>query len=324
MSTLKLPSRPSETWECGFTSDERRSVSWIEARNGAVIAGGDQHWMMRRLPENIEPPTVVAIEPRGQRRFAVGAGRTLGIFFKSKIGDQTLTIGMPETPASWIENLAWGGEKGTCSLYVQRTDGVVLRMKPDLSDLEELDVEEMSALASDDDGTVAMLALDGAESRVYTTKDGAAMTFRQFALDIDLDARVDIAVAGEAVAVLVEQQYVLLSRGPDDPLQRIEILDSPEDSGWKTGPITFQGTSTDAALFCARWENNLVRLVRVEASGTATAIAELGATATLDPPEVVSLSWDARRQTLWGASPQAGIFRCVAPRAKGKNKPVLS
>ena len=334
MSKPKLPSRPSEVWDCGFVSDEPRPVRWIEARNGAVLAGGDdlyllkpgdEHWLMRPPPENIGPLDIVAIEPRGERRHALISGRTLGILFKGAQGEQVLAVRpQEEGPMWWITDIAWGGEKGACSLYVLRTDETLLRMRPDLSDLEELEVDAMSALASDDNGTVAMVSLDGAESRVYTTKDGVELSVRELTLDIDLDARVEIAVAGEAVALLIESKYVLLSRGPTDPFQRVEVLDSPEGSRWKTGPITFQGSSSDAALFCARWESDLVRIMRVDASGAATTIAELGGTEALDPPEVVSLTWDTARQTLWGASPYTGIIRCVAPEAKGKKKPVLS
>ena len=60
------------------------------------------------------------------------------------------------------------------------------------------------------------------------------------------------------------------------------------------------------------------RIIRVDPAGNATSILEMGSTEDADAPEIASLSWDASRQTLWGASPVAGIFHQVAPGPKGK------
>jgi len=332
MSKLQLPSRAGDAWDGGFLWDTQRDVQAIEARGGMVVAGGadfyllktgDENWKMRPPPEDIGPIDLVAAEPRGGRRYAVASEKMLALFFKTKMGDQILRL-KPREPGSLVSHLAWGGAKGPCSLYALHNDATLLRMKPDLSDMEELDVEEMSALASDDNGVVAMVALNGDDSRVYVTRDGTEMKYRHLNHDIDLDTSVEIAVADTAVALLVDESYVLLSRGLEAPFERIEILDSPEGRGWKTGPITFQGASSDAALLCARWENELVRIVRVDPSGAATSILEMGATEAHDPPEIAALSWDASRKTLWGASPYTGIFRAVPPGAKGKKKPLMS
>ena len=332
MSKLQLPSRAGDAWDGGFLSETWHDVQSVEARGGMVVAGGadlyllkpgDEGWKMRPPPEDIGPVHVVAAEPRGGRRYAVASEKMFALFFKDKKGDQILRL-KPHEPGALVSHLAWGGGKGPCALYVLHHDATLLRMKPDFSDLEELDVEEMSALASDDGGTVAMVALNGDAPRVYVTRDGVEMKYRAVNHAIGPDTSVAIAVADTAVALAVDERYVLVSRGIEAPFERIEILDAPEGSGWKTGPITFQGASNDAALLCTRWENERVRIVRVDASGAAMTILEMEATETHDPPEVSALSWDASRQTLWGASPYTGIFRCVAPSAKGKKKPFLS
>lgn len=332
MSKPKLPSRAGDIWEGGFIFDAPREVQAIEARGGLVVAGGADHyllrpgdetWKVRPPPEDIGPIYAVAAEPRGARRYAVASQKMFAMFMKTPEGDQILRI-KPEGFHQSVRHLAWGGDKGPCALYVLHNDATLRRMRPDLSDFEELDIDQMSALASDDNGVVAMVTLPGDETRVYVTRDGVQLMFRQITETIDETASFDLAVADTAVALVVDEQRVLLSRGKDDPFVPVEALASPEGKGWKTGPIVFQGSSSDSALLCARWENDLVRIIRVDASGAATSIVEMEGTPELDPPEVVGLSWDASRQTLWGASPYVGIFKSVAPGPKGKKKALLS
>jgi hypothetical protein len=153
--------------------------------------------------------------------------------------------------------------------------------------------------------------------RAYVTRDGAKLDYRVINEEIDPDVSVEIAVAGSAVALVVDQSRVLLSRGLEDPFVPVASLASPDDSGWTTGPIAFQGSASDAALLCARWESEVVRIIRVDPSGAAMSVAEIGGSESTDAPEIVSLTWDASRHTLWGASPSVGIFSSVAPSAKG-------
>ena len=332
MAKPQLPSRASDTWEGGFISDTWADVKAIEARRGLVVAGGadqyvlkpgDENWKVRPPPEDIGPMHAVAVEPRGARRYAVASDAMFALFLRNKQGDQILRL-KPQTPGARVTHLAWGGVKGPCALYALHDDATLMRMSPDLSDLDELDVEEMTAIAADEGGVVAMVALHGDQPRVYVTQDGSAMRVRAITEEIEAGASLELAVADAAVALVVDGARVFLSRGFADPFQRIDALASPADRGWKTGPVAFQGSSSDAALLCARCENDVTRIIRVDASGAAMSIVEMGATDALDPPEIASLSWDVSRQTLWGASPHAGIFKSVAPGAKGKKKPFLS
>ena len=183
----------------------------------------------------------------------------------------------------------------------------------------------MAALASDEGGVVAMVSLLGGEQRVYVTHDGVDLRYRAIDPEISPDATVQLAVAGTAVALVVDQEYVLLSRSVDEPFERISALDAePGVHGWLTGPVAFQGASSDAAFFCVRWEGDLVRIVRVDPSGATMSIVEMGGADGADAPEIGSLSWDTSRQTLWGTSPDLGIFRSVPPDAKGKKRVSLS
>jgi hypothetical protein len=332
MSKLQLPSRAGDTWDGGFIFDQVRDVKAVEARGGLVVAGGadlyllkpaDESWKVRPPPEDIGPVHAVAAEPRGARRYAVASEKMFALFMKTKQGDQILRL-KPQVPGGLVTHLAWGGVKGPCALWVRHDDGMILRMKPDLSDLEDLAIEEIAALASDDTGVVALAAVMGEYARVYVTRDGVEMAHRPLPDDIGPDTSLEIAVADTAVAVVVDQERVLLSRGLEDPFLPVEAVAIPDGKGWRMGPIAFQGAASDAALFCARWESDVVRIVRVDPSGAAMSIAEMGGSETTDAPEIDALSWDASRHTLWGAGSSLGILRSVAPSAKGKKKPVLS
>lgn len=332
MSTPKLPSHAADVWEGGFLSTEPREVRAIDARGGLVVAGGadlyllrpgQESWRMRPPPEDIGPMHAVAAEPRGPRRYAVAAEKMLAIFFKAQGSDQILRL-KPQGASVKAVSLAWGSRRGPCSLWVANDDGELLRMKPDLSELEPLDVPGIAALASDEAGSVGLVSLLSDPQLVYVTHDGATLAYRVLAPEIDPEASVQIAVAEDAVALLVDEEYVLLSRAPKDPFVRVEALDFPKDKGWTLGPIAFQGATSDAALFCGRWEGGVSRIIRVDPAGNATSILEMGSTEDLGAPEIASLSWDASRQTLWGASPVAGIFHQVAPGPKGRKKISLS
>src|SRR6185437_1806985 len=191
---------------------------------------------------------------------------------KGKAGDTILRL-TPQNAGVTATHLAWGGVKGACSLWALNDDGSLMRMKPDLSEFEELDMDPMAAIASDDSGVVALVSVAGAEQRVYVTKDGLDLDYRAIDPEISPTASVQIAVADNAVALVIDQEYVLVSRSVDEPFKRIAALDADVGArGWLTGPVAFQGTSSDAALLCARWEGDVVRLVRVDPSGAAMSI----------------------------------------------------
>jgi hypothetical protein len=143
------------------------------------------------------------------------------------------------------------------------------------------------------------------------------MAYRAIVPEISPGASVEIAVAGMAAALVVDGRYVLLSRGREEPFARVQALEVPEDRRFTLGPVAFQGASSDAALFCAQKERAASRVVRVDASGAAMTIFEIYAIDGSAPPEIGALSWDATRQTLWGVSPDGGMFLCTAPGAKG-------
>jgi hypothetical protein len=322
MSKPRLPSHPQDTWAGGFIFDAAREVRSVSARAGMVVAGGPELYLlrpgeeqlkMREPPLDIGPVHLAAAEPRGSRRYAFAAQEMLAIFAHTGGEDKILRL-RPPPPVPLATHLVWGGKKGPSALYVRWDDGSVVRMKPDLSDVEPLDLAPMEALAVDDAGTVAMLSLDP-DPRVFVMHDHETMHFRSIE-EIGEAGDIHLAVAGTAVAVSLGDGRVLVSRGENDPFTPCEALAG-------AGPLAFEGSSEKAALFGAMNTPSMTYLVRVDPSGAAMRIAEMGSDDG-SSLEIVELSWDVTRGKLWGASPQAGLFTSVAPSAKGGKKKMLS
>lgn len=318
-----LPSRPDETWEGGFFFDAAREVRGVCARGGLVFAGGADLFLLRPgaavmasrpPPLDIGPVHAVAVEPRGARRYAVASEALIAVFFKNKQGEQILRL-RPQPPGPRATHLAWGASPEGLTLYIRRDDGVVLRFKPDLSDIDELGVPSMDAIASDEAGVLAMASL--AEELAFVTRDGADMSYRPLDVPVESAEEVHLAVADEAIAVGIEGAGAFLSRSKDAAFEACAALG-------EGGAVAFQGTASDAALFGAIREPRLGAVVRVDRSGAAVRIAEFGGDGGAAVPEVTSLSWDATRTTLWAASPQVGLITSEEPSAKGRKKIVLS
>ena len=331
-----LPLHNVDAWELGFVLDDGLPVVSIEARGGLVVAGGaaaavqmlrpgEVIWKAHAPPPyDAGPVRIVAVEPRGARRHAVASGDTFTVFVKGEGADEIK--GISATSArSKITHLAWGGTETLSVLYVLRDDHVLCAMKDDASGSEAQNVEPLRAIASDERGVLAMVTLSAAQPRVLVMPRGLRGHARALEAEIDPEADVQVAVADTAVALVVDGEYVLLSRTMDAPFLRVPALDlGDSDLGWRVGPIAFQGTSRDAALLCGRSEDDLMRIIRVDAANEAMSILEAAGTEIRDAPEILSLTWDASRQRLWGAASDVGIFRLAPPEAKGTKKVVLS
>jgi len=318
----RLPSHAADIWKGGFVLDGVRDVYSVDVRDGLLIAGGAELFQVRPGAEGIQkrplpselgegPVSVTAVERRPGRRYAAATYGAIVIF----AGDQLLRLGgrVPHTT-----HLAWGSMGEASTLYILRADEVALQMKPDLSDMGEIPLEGVAALASDDAGTVALIVAATEDvARAYVTKDGEQFLYRGLPEDIDIDGHVHLAVAGMAVAFATEGGGVWLSRGQADPFVRcIELGDG--------GPLAFEGGSEQAALFGAVHEAAMTSIVRIEPGGAAMRIAEL-ASEELAPPQLSALAWDASRRRLWAASPDAGLLSSSAPASKGgKDKGMTS
>jgi hypothetical protein len=189
-------------------------------------------------------------------------------------------------------------------------------VKQDMSGVEAVDLPPMDAIASDDNGILAMASFAPPDPRAYVTDDGETLAFRPLEPSDEPSARVHLAVAGAAVAFAIEGVGAFVSRGLEEPFLRCEPLGT-------AGPVAFEGAAGDAALFGAARSAGYASIIRVDREGAALRIADFGSDGG-PAPGISDLAWDASRRILWGASPQMGIVTCTAPGAKGAKKTLLS
>ena len=166
-----------------------------------------------------------------------------------------------------------------------------------------------------------MISFAPPDPRAYVTRDGEQLEYRSIEGKLGPSQRVHLAVADTAVAYSIDAEGALVSRESEAPFVRYEALAT-------AGPIEFEGGSSDAALFGAinvrGHAGGVASILRVDAAGDATRIAELRSDAASVSPEIRALSWDASRHTLWGASPAMGLVTCTAPDATRGKRVVMS
>jgi hypothetical protein len=326
MPLPRLPSRAADAWECSFLFDSARSVRSVSSRGGLVVAGGDelhlvrpgaQNMSSRAPPLDIGPVLVAAAEPRAPWRYAVASQALVAVFFKTPQGD--LIVRLRSTPAGpSATHLAWGRAGGESALYIRWDDGEIVRMKQDMSGVDTTDLPPVDAIASDAEGVLAMISFAAPEPRAYVTPDGETLAWRALPAGrrVEPSQRVHLAVADMALAFAIGNGGAFVSRADDAPFEPAELLAT-------AGPLEFEGASPDAALFGALQLGTTATIARVDGEAGAIRIADFGSDGGVTP-ELTSLSWDASRQMLWGASPQMGLVTCVAPSAKGAKKQLMS
>jgi hypothetical protein len=316
MTSPKLPTRPSDTWDCEFIFESAHDVRAVSARGGLVMAGGDELYMVRpgaqgmasrARPQDMGQVVAVASEPRAPFRYAFATAEMVVLFMKSEQGEQTVRL-RPMLSGASPTHIAWGPAEGANALWIRWSDGAVVRTNRDMSSVDVLDVQPMDALAADGNGVIAMVSFAEPEPRAYTSKDGESFQFRPLGVELKPADHVFMAVADEAVAYAIKGVGAFMSRAVEVPFTRSEPLGA-------AGPVEFQGESSDAALLGASRYARYASIVRVDREGAALRIADFGSD-DAPAPEITCLSWDASRRVVWGASPQMGIVRCTEPSAK--------
>jgi hypothetical protein len=266
----------------------------------------------RAPPLGIGPLFAAAAEPRAPWRYAVASGDLVAVFFRTKEGDQIVRLRC-KTSGRSATHLAWGFADRASSLYVRWDDGEVVRMKQDMSGVEAPELPPMDAIAADDAGVLALVSLDMEAPRAYVTRDGENVELRTIAKRAGPSRHVYLAVAGDAVAFAADDGGVFVSRAAEAPFVPCEPLAT-------AGPIDFEGTASDAALFGATRHAGIVSITRVDHEGAAIRIADFGGEGGT-VPELTAISWDGSREMVWGASPQMGLVTCTSPAAKHGKKP---
>jgi hypothetical protein len=320
MSATQLPRHTGDVWRGGFVFESPQRTSVLSASSGVILAAGDRLHVIeagaqgvraRDLPDGMGTVVSVAVEPRRRPRLAVCSAAMIWVID----GKGVATLRNEEGPG--FSQVAWGRVRGGTVLYVLGIEGYLRRSGLNKGDFEEMDIEGVGPLASDANGTLALVATEP-DPRVWVTMDGEEWFFRAMPPDSE-EGMIHLAVAGEAVALtLVDQGKTWISRRRDDSLVRCEALDG-------AGPLAFEGVRADAALFAAVPVGGLETIVRVDAKGDVTRIAELGTgEGGGEPPLVAEMAWDATRKTLWYALPSAGLAKSEAPRTKGGGPRSLS
>jgi hypothetical protein len=317
VSADRLPRFLADVWPGGFVFESAQRTAAVSVWGGAVLAAGESLYMLapgeerlkqRPLPGDMKFATRVAVEPRRRPRLAVSSPERISVLD----GEKLATIA---DDAGGFDRIAWGAVKEGPALYILGADRVLRRTRIERADVEQIPIDGVSCLSSDDKGTIAVLA-DEPEARVWATRDGASWFWRDLPAADSTGGEVHLAIAGAAaVATLAEGGETWISRRHDAPFVRCEPLDGAV-------ALAFEGATPDAAVFAAIPRGSVEAIVRLDAKGAATRIAEIESVD--EGPRVGQMAWDATRSTLWAALPHAGLVKCEAPRRGGKGKPSLS
>jgi hypothetical protein len=271
-----------------------------------MLRAGAEHLARRALPGGVTPICALSIEPRRGPRLAIGAPRAIAVLDGDGVGTRRL-----DPAASPLADLAWGPHPaGGRALYTMSEEGALERGRPETGDVEEISLEYPVALATGDDGLLAVASMDPETPAVWTTRDGETWSYRVLA-ELDGLGVNGFAVAGEAAAIsLASSGGVFVSRGQDQPFTRCGALD-------RATVLAFEGDGPAAPLLGAVHADLAAHIVRVEADGTAARVVTIETSDDAPEPYVGALAWDASRSVLWASIEGIGLLRSVPRRARG-------
>lgn len=306
----------SETWSGGLVAGVPADVRCVVVRRGVLLVGtehevlmlraGEQHLARRALPSGVAPICALSVEPRRGPRLAIGAPRAIAVLDGDAVGTRRI-----DPSAAPLEDLAWGPSPGGgWALYEMSEEGALDRTHPETGVIEEIPISLPVALASADDGLLAVASMDPEAPAVWTTRDGATWTCRPLP---ELDGMMGVhgfAVAGEAVAISLAEEGVFVSRGLDAPFTRCAALDGAT-------ALAFEGDGPAAPLLGAVHPEFAENIVRVEADGTAARVVAIETPVGAAEPFVSALVWDASRSLLWASIDGVGLLRSAPGRARG-------
>jgi hypothetical protein len=308
-------------------------TSSISAAGGTVVAATEAIYCMRAGATRLEllslPPghgdvVAVAVEPRRPGRPSrIAVATFLELHMLGDTGG--CTVKLPDDHGE-IVSLMWAprvinGELLVC-LHVRCTEKRLLLVPDDgpMGTIIENDwpAEELAAMATDGAGNVAYAVMDEDDGHLHVCFQSDVRSDTWLVRSVpapDVMRGVELAVAGTAVAVSFKDGDggVWITRD-------MRELHFEELEGGQGGPLAFEGTSADAALFAAVKETpTRSAIVRVDARGRRERIAELEIEVEGgEPPSgpmIHAMVWDATRRTLWSAAGRAGLLCSTAPGA---------
>ena len=321
------------TWSMREVLDPGTPVGAVTCALGRIMVGGERlfrimpgTWdvQVRPVPEGLELPLAITMEPRPPYRIAVGPESGDVVIFTDTSNATSIT-GHPFTEqlgSKQARQLAWVVHEGQSSLFARTEDGMLYRMQAEGWEVPEL--PPVHAIAHDEEGGLGALTVVDGVPRVYLTYDGGA-TWHIRSLGVEVEAAPDapafLALAGTAVAVAIGDSGPLVSRAPDQATVRYPGLE-------RTYALAFQGPAPDAWIYAG--------LRRSETEGAAVwLLAEKEEPLRLmefladdhQPLDLGPIAWDSSRAALMVAS--RGGLLAMGPetpkpkRVRRPKKPVL-
>lgn len=305
----------SETWSGGLVAGVPADIRRVVVRRGVALVGaqrevlmlraGEEHFASRALPRGVAPICAMSVEPRRGPRLAIGTPRVIAVLDGDAVGTRHL-----DPLASPLEDLAWGPcPGGGWALYELSADGALERTRPETGGVEEIPLSFPIALASGDDGLLAVASIDPEAPAVWTTRDGKTWSYRLLP-ELDGMGVHGFAVAGEAAAISLAGQGVFVSRGLDAPFTRCAALE-------RGTALAFEGDGPAAPLLGVVHPEFAETIVRVEADGTAARVVTIETPVGAPEPFVSALVWDASRSVLWASIEGVGLLRTAPKHARG-------
>ena len=324
------------TWSMREVLEPGTPATAVTCALGRIMVAGERifrimpgTWdvQMRGLPEGLELPLSIAMEPRPPFRIAIGPESGDAVIFTDTSNATSITgHAFTETPGSkQARQLAWVVNEGQSSLFARTDDGLLYRMQAEGWEVPQL--PPVHAIAHDEQGGFGALTVVDGVPKVFLTYDGGA-TWQIRPLGVEVEAAPDapafLALAGAAVAVVVGDSGPLVSRGPDQVTTRYPALS-------RAFALAFHGFDEDAWIYAAlrRTEAEAAAVWLLDAAGGSLKVMEFLAD-DHEPLEVGPIAWDSARTALMVAS-RGGLVAMApempkpkrASRAGKPKKPVL-
>jgi hypothetical protein len=326
MAKKKRPPVSQLTWSIREVLDPGTPVSSVGCAGGAIVVGSARllrvapgGWMLqqRPVPDGLELPVSLAVEPRPPFRVAIGPeDGDVVIFTDTSTASSIMGHGFSETRGSkQAKELCWVVNDGESSLYARTDDDNVYRMQADAI-WDQLEIPPVRAVACDDAGGFAALTVVDGRPRVYITPDGGdRFQLRDLGVDVEAapDAPAFMALAGTAVVVGVGDSGPMVSRDAGADTLRYPKLD-------RAFSAAFPGPDPQGSIYVAQQRRGPTPAqvwLLDEAGGEPLMVMEFLA----DDHEALDLErvvWDPARGAL--LIPSRGGMLALSPETKGPKK----
>jgi hypothetical protein len=320
MQRLSLPTREQDRWQ-GELLDNTRPMRLVTASGGFVAAAGaflvieppgERKLSMRRVLDEGMGVTAIAVEPWPPHRYAIATKAGVNLYPADPARGPLMEL-TPKDPDKFITHLAFAKIENVSFLFFRMRFGTLnrVRLEEGVTQTELVHFENAAAIASDADGTLAVL--DATEGAVYinspTGRKGWDVRQGHFVhdpetKDDDPDDQFQLAVCNGAVAYTTwgECKSAHVSWGPEQDLDLVSITCS--------GPLTFADKDT---LLLSDSVEEICKVACVPREGDKYLVADLSAVRGIDGPVITSIAYDSFRRHLWCMAGEFGMYRATPP-----------